>query len=592
MEDNVFFAIDIRIGNTHKSVLTSVDRFNLYSEILKHTLDSSVDWKRLGPGSPITFSHRQHHREQSEFFRKIIEEFNTSIENSNKVTVLIIDILSNTSLFREPVMVDIYRALDKLATKNNSISYFVLLCPELPSNKSTSSQYLYNSVVKKHNISVFLVSLAGEIIFCHPSPSDEIFSKMSEAPSVLSIIQDLIGTIEERAMRACIKRLGHFKTSKKSGCRHFTYQFITGEEELIKIFSDRVHQLDFIPEVIVFESKKSEIFRHVVRTYAETHRLHCLRFDDVLRDNATQKQIESNKILFAVDAVQSGKTVQTYLDRMDEFLISRPTKVIAGITRNVSITNSFGDTTIHGLVQMEPETTTDQCPQCVLGLPHTPEEYEEALPIRAYDLLYMSNDAGWEEEPEDQRPPSEKWYPYIPSFNKILEKYGDWLAYRSYRYITTTLNLRTEFTIVRPEQADVAQLSEKLRQISQGDISEISVPQKVIEQIKKTENYNWSPIIDNARRAQINNKIDSEYLWFFDLECLLKSRDQAVIIIDIFSASDTTANCMKALLKQMGATTSAYFCLINFAPHSSAFDTNTNSSLYDWYHPRKEFGVS
>ena len=192
-----------------------------------------------------------------------------------------------------------------------------------------------------------------------------------------------------------------------------------------------------------------------------------------------------------------------------------------------------------------------ECPQCRLGLTHTPRSSDRYLPVRTIDMWQILLECRWNNETFG--PPGRPFLRYAPDMAQVFERHGDWFAYKIGELLRS-LRMERDIVFVCPEEPHVEGLLRRLGIIMQNRQVAVLVPRAVLN----------IPDLDDYLQQ---HKSDD---WYIQLS-YLRERNANIVLIDEFSRTFTTAKDLIRLLahRAFGLTHKAYIPVIDFAPENA-----------------------
>lgn len=191
-----------------------------------------------------------------------------------------------------------------------------------------------------------------------------------------------------------------------------------------------------------------------------------------------------------------------------------------------------------------------ECPQCRLGLTHTPRVSDRYLPIRAIDIWQILLNCKWNQETFG--PLGRHFLRYAPDMAEVFDRHGDWFAYKIGELLRS-VGMDRDIVFVSPEEPHVERLIRRLGIIMQNRQVAVMVPRAVLN----------SPDLDHYLEQHSGDD------WYMQLSYLC-DKNANIVLIDEFSRSFSTARELIRLLEHQvfGLSHKAYIPVLDFAPES------------------------
>lgn len=186
------------------------------------------------------------------------------------------------------------------------------------------------------------------------------------------------------------------------------------------------------------------------------------------------------------------------------------------------------------------------------------------------DLWEVLLDVSW--GPEHYGSTDSNLYPCIPDLSEAFEKYGDWIAYM-YERLLNAQGYTSEVIVVCPQEPAVEALVEQLSTRFENRAVAVLVPRGVIDNAAKRTLPD-----PNSPPSGPNNE------WHDQLN-LLRDSNAAVVAIDEFNSSGSTASGLNRLLGRFGVKLSAYLPFIDWGELNRIESTPVHP-LYSFPNPR------
>ncbi len=499
-------------------------------------------------------------------------------DSGQKVDLCLVDFANNSFVdVRDSLLIAL---CDSFSTsrKYGLCDQFIVLLPQLPGDESASLRQFaqLSALPSEDNLTVTLLANSGAVRSFGASGRNESLTILKYP----RVARARSGSPETQLDRRCVKRLGHFRTDKppnrRSDCRVHSYFIHQCDREFLRLFSNWREKYTKECHVILYDLKYNSSFRNAVKAYAERHSLISARVEDVLSDSTlADKLAKWETCSLILDVVETGTLAFYYIQRLKKLGIRVNPDVLSAIIKGGSKDVNIGGYHIHGFLNRPPDPAPTSCPQCYLGLPTMSDGPEAAGSIRTFDMLYMADLCGYEQEPIAQVPENiGAQFPVIPNFKEILARYGSWIGYKMYNFLKSGL-LPDKWFIIHPAEGDSDALVAQLRVFFDEPIFELRVPRDDIKEAQKRMN-DWHDVIEKAKRGS----------WVAQLRDMREGA--SAVIVNIFNGSWSTANTLATLLCHFQIQPFSYICLVNFLPTLKTLQENGAKvySLYDWYNPR------
>lgn len=185
----------------------------------------------------------------------------------------------------------------------------------------------------------------------------------------------------------------------------------------------------------------------------------------------------------------------------------------------------------------------EDCVQCRLELPWTEPEDPEPLQLRAFDAWELLLSTPWVPEvfPKDEP----RLFDAHPDMGVILEKFGDWIAYKIER-ILNYYELGTEPVVVAPDESNASKLIDRLSARYDGRLVAVRIPRQRIGTSVRSD--------------------DTEETWEVQLQHLASAQARSVAILDEMNASGRTAAALVRMLKDRAVFPRLYVPIIDRNP--------------------------
>lgn len=563
-----FVSFDIRIGSAGIKRIES-KQIQFHKDATGVLFPTSGSPVRLGIENTLNIDHYEYVHNPGCLNNQLLE----SIRNYNPELCLI-DFTSNLFVsVRDPLLLAIGNAvLDSL--KNGLCNKFLILLPNLPGPKSPAVK-LFEGIQKEMYQDEYTVLMVA------PDHCQLFNLSTYEVPKIGSKYTDLMdhlyGSPAAKLERKCIQRLGHFQTyypdKAVSKCRIYSYYFEDCDKEFYSLFTEWWQQFGNDSNVIMYDLKNNSSLKNAMLAFCDKNSIICERIVDVLEDEAIVRTIsQAGKSVLVLDVVESGSTLKYYIDRLNTKGIRIHKNILTAINKGGTERTNVGEYIVQGLLSKRSDSV-DECGQCKLYLPITPDSHEIYPKLRALDIFHMIKNAGWEEEPKEEVPDNiGLGYRIVPKFSNIIRDFGDWIAYKL-NFLLKSQNCPDDWFVIHPEEAYSGAMSDKLQLQFDNKLTVIKIPRNLIREVQRMENA-WEKISHSGQ------------FWAEQLDSIGSAGG---LILDIYNASGSTCRSLYSLMSYFNKNPFAYICLIDFDPQGIYSWPNglRKLSLYDWYNPRE-----
>jgi len=573
-------SFDVRVGYAGvRAIPPAQQRFHEEVAKLLFPQDKSIDREGLHHSSAIDHKTYVHNpRAIGKMVRDSLEQGRK--EGSGAAELCLIDFTSNPFVdVRDPLLVALADAVVSSCRDGLCPRYIVLL-PELPGAESASCRQ-FRTIEEEAKGSDYLV-----IFISNSGDASVICSGGYTLPPIQEpykvAFTSLYGNPDARLARKCVRRLGHFRRHRPGGdgnaCSHYSYHLYDCEGELYELFEQWWQRYGQGTQTILLDLANNPYMRNAVRAFGEERSLTVRRIADVLGSpDVCREVVTRGRCTLVVDAVETGSTLTRFVQSLGESGIETSSDVLAVVNRSGGKLSRTGDHMVRSFLARPADPSPEPCMQCKLGLPFTSDAYEPTLRIRAFDMYLMAEDVGWEPEPEEEIPDDVgSQYRMLPAFSTLLQRYGDWIAYKIHVHLKAT-HCPEDWFVVHPDEADSTSISDRLQPPLDYKLSVVRVPRSSIKEAQEEGNL-WQRTAEAMRGEH----------WVQQLESIAGS-DAAGLVLDIFNGSGRTRLSLEALLRYYDIVPFAYVCLADFDPAevNVAPVEMPRYSLYELYNPRR-----
>lgn len=527
-------------------------------------------------GIPISQSEAVH--SPGVLKKRIVDFLKKTTPSGSSSFSCILDLCSTPYfIIRDPLLLEMINGISE-SIEIGICSDFIILLPEMP-GEDGAFRYSIKNLNERHPDKIFeirIISNDGTQI-SYKSQNNNSDSKIT---NYLNIREATYDDVQSRIEKKCVKRLGHFTgnsaTDAKLRCRHFSYFLYNCDNEMQISFKKWWETIGFSAKAILYDLKNNQQMREVVLAHAGRLDIKAERIFDVISDDSLSSKIkEISPVVLVLDAIESGITLQRYIDDLASLGINTIGNVFVTVNKHGERL-SEPKLKIHGLIKRPGEPSDKLCEQCRLQLPKTNEATESFMRIRSYDMHYMIGKCGWESEPLTEVPGNQNsQFKTIPNFTLMLKEYGDWIGYKLYSAIINR-GVHESWFIIHPAEADSSSLAQRLYDCAEHELSIISIPKDKIE-AAKANGKSWHKILSENSKDHWVDQLNS-----------MRSANASAVILDIFNGSGETCKSLIKLLKDCNLQSLIYCCLVDFNPNkeNQAIDDVQKIALYEWHHPR------
>jgi adenine/guanine phosphoribosyltransferase-like PRPP-binding protein len=328
---------------------------------------------------------------------------------------------------------------------------------------------------------------------------------------------------------------------------------------------------------IVFDLRNNASFKNAVKAFGTRRAIPTARIDDVIRNSELQRALKGvGSSTLVLDVVNTGSTLEKHARALERLGMSVSKHALAAINKGGSTHTKVKDFDVWAFLCRPHDGVTEPCVQCALDLPQTDESAEAFGHLRAFDYLQMAEAAGWEVEPDAPVSVGQQ-YRMVPNFSRVLELYGDYIAYRLYLALRQW-NFPADWFVVHPKEPDSTALSEALQIPLDRPLTIVRVPRKSIEAAQGIGNA-WERVLEQE---------EEDRSWIEQLTALSGDTERGALILDIFNGSGSTFRSLESLLYHMRIQIVGYVCLGDFDPEGSRTGAIQlpKYALYEMHNPR------
>jgi hypothetical protein len=337
----IYLPVDIRVGSVGLCRIESI-KLKFYDKVVKSVYPTKDFSRAVDMDSATLISHQQYTYHPSvicSFLEEKVNRFQTT-----SLDLLLIDFTSNSLVYiREPLLSALAETLAKLVSCKKCKDFLVLL-PEFPGVKCSSSQ-LFESISEiDKNATIILLSNSGE---CLGYPSTLHFPKYIKE-GYLSAFTELYGSAEAQLEKKCIRRLGHFKSTHVSRnnnvCRIYSYLLHDCDDALKSLFSEWWLKHGRDCKAIVYDLKNNVPFRNIIEAFGDENKIIVGRVEDVLNNERLRDSLRKiNECVLVLDVVEKGTVLKKHIEQLTQAGINISSNVATAINKHGDKNSTVGD---------------------------------------------------------------------------------------------------------------------------------------------------------------------------------------------------------------------------------------------------------
>jgi hypothetical protein len=376
------------------------------------------------------------------------------------------------------------------------------------------------------------------------------------------------GTLLQEFEDKIIRRMGHFNINNEY-CSRFFFDGTRAVSALSELLVGEIRKASrgkMARTELLAPADCAAWMKSAVSAAANLLDMRLVFFPDATK--AEESPRKSITYLAVLDFVSTGNTYRKLVDDAQEAGYSLHEYAIAAfVARDFHHANGSRPS-VQAIKRVTVERATpEECKQCQLRMPHTSRTQDDLIGLRSYDAWEMLLSVDW--EPEKYGPPGVR-IRSLPSFPQLVNKYGDYLAYK----LENVLNevAPKDVAIVCPEEPAVRDLAKRIQPWVDGRIVAVLLPRNILS------------TTEGATRSDIRSA-GNETEWGRQLSHL-SDRKASVVMIDEFNASNTTAKQMLKVLSAYQVDLRAYVPIFNFALSDELGNVRVEA-LYEFPNPRE-----
>jgi hypothetical protein len=567
-----YLSLDIRLGLAGSRKISD-QRTAFHDKLVKLAFSVKADVYRIGSPRVSPFNYDRINNEPG-YIADIISRSLKEIFGQQRTSVdaLLVDLSSNRfDLLRDPIIIHLVEAVEVICSKQ-ICERFIIILPELPGWYSASIQRLVSASRNNPSMRVFVIGMSGD----HYELPTPLKLQATFKGRLAQIIKEKMDEPASQFEHKIVRRLGHFRRGRhEGGCRMFSYLSDNCDRELLELIKDWWAKHELKCSAILYDTRNNPSLTIAVKAFCEYQGLTFYRIQDVITNTSVAEAAKAAQpCLLIVDVIETGQTLLNHITALNKVGVTPHRNILAAIIKGSNRETVVADYyRISSFAIRELDTNSVPCLQCQLRLPHSSDDEESFDTLRAFDMWFMANRTGWGEETDV---PDNIGYGYeaVPRFDRILEEYGDWIAYKIERLYRREIHPENIF-IIHPEETGAIAISDKLR-LRFNNLSIVMIPRSAIR-LAQSLNNSWEEAL---------NRLDTEE-WMRQLESLSLA---SAFITDIFNASGSTFQSILQLLRHYHISAFCYFPFVDrdCGPESAhKYAPVKKLSLYQWYGPRE-----
>jgi len=562
--------VDVRIGTPGPKRLTEA-RIAFQNEALALVFPGEPI-NRLGHMHFFPFSYGKLYGDAAHI-EEILETACLLFTQCSETTkrVLLIDFTeSPIDLVREPILLHLASKMEALF-KEKTCSQGIVLLPFrlLPVNDSLLISRLNRIESEAPNCSVVIVVADGTFQKL-PRGDNGIF------PSYGALMNRQQADPLDQLKRKLVRRIGRFRNSSQKGkTRVFSYLIDNCADELLTLLRQWWSNKEPECDALLYDTGNMPSMTEAVRAFGQEKGIRFFRIPTLKSDPQLIRKIPlPRRCLIVLDVVETGQTLLEHAHWLKSQKCSLNNDVLAVINRGGSLEQHIGEFTVRTFIRVDSDPDFPARIQDALGLPYSFHSSETFEPIRSFDMWFMAHEAGWEPEPDV--PEDGYAYKVVPVFPRMLEMFGDWIAYKMHDALRRR-GIPEDFFVIHPDESGAISVGDKLRTRLDPKLIIVRVPRRFIREAQK-RGQNWQKVL---------SMINQDEEWLYRLQSI---QGASAIITDIFNGSGGTFTTLFELLRHFGIPCAGYFPFIDrddFIQKDEKYPIQ-RFCLYSWFGPRKK----
>ena len=548
MSEINYIVVDIRIGPPGRKHLSQMRRDFQNAAAKLFLGDGQIC--RVAHDSSFSMSYSQTDEDAGHIQTILDDALRVSSGSyEQKIHALVVDFtLSPPENIRDPIFIYLAQKLVALF-KSSQIQNCMILLPfaDPLDEKSLLVQRFERLAEDSPGSSVVVLALNGDPVV-RPLHCNDFPNMCVKYAEIQKAHQD---DPTEELKSKMVRRLGCFwRARQDEPQRIFSYLIDNGDTEfgilLDRWWQEKKPQCD----TLFYDTGNISSMTEAVKTFSLRHKLRSERIVDVLSNsNLFELWTGGKRCCVVLDAVETGDSFiahKTALERKGWCVCH---DVLTALMKGGGKAREIGGHLVSCFlpVDRDPENVLEM--QRCLHLPETRRDCEGFDQLRSFDIWYMAYMSNWQPEPEV---PDNIGYAYkaVPIFPRILELFGDYVAYKMDMVLKDD-GLPLDYFIIHPDEDGAKSVSGKLRTRLDPGVMIVRVPRKYIKQAQANDNE-WASVIAAIEKS--DNAMNEE--WLFRLQTIQKA---PAIITDVFNASGSTFQSLYALLRHLKIPCQCYF---------------------------------
>ncbi|MEV8506294.1 hypothetical protein AB0368_15870 [Actinoplanes sp. NPDC051475] len=487
------------------------------------------------------------------------------VDSANSGSSLVLDLADNSyDLLREPVLYAVSTFAVKWISGGSGRTAAIIL-PNLPA-PNASIFWLPLKAGDSSRISVLALDGEAWREGRRDSADARIASTYSEKRSESLLDRDSRTTVEGRI----VKELGHFPVAGSSGefCARYFFDGSLAINEIARLLTNKLKELGFDEQPIVLLTHGAHSdWLHEAGLLAGAKLASKAPAYNVTEIERVADLVRPGQLAVPIfDVVNSGSTCSLIVRRLQESGVPLAATVLTVMMdRRCGLVELPSGVSLEDLLEVSSKKVErEKCVQCQLGLPFTPPLTAD-YKCRPYDMWQIFLSVDW--PPEDFGPAGVRPYAEAPHMGQAFTEFGDWLAYKVFVLLRRE-QLHGEIVFVCPAEVHIDKLMACLSRRLLNRVAVVRIPRECIQDLQKC------------------STTGEEVGWKSQLKHVAAASRRAIIMIDEFNGSGTTARAMLDILKMYDIAPDLYVPILDRKPemgHSFSVDVR---SLYEIPSPR------
>ena len=559
--------VDIRIGTPGPKTLS--DRQMKFQNDVVHMILGRSDLTRSAHFHSFAFSYGQLDGNAA-YIEDILNSACGSLRTDGQERALLVDLTeSPPDLIREPVLLHLASKVTSLL-KTRMFVQAILLLPfsTRPLEDSLLFARLKEIKTAAPGREVYVVYKDGT---CQRLPGGSL-----TVPGYEELLRDLQADPISQIDRKMVRRLGKFPgSSGEQKTRVFSYLIDNCDNELFELMKQWYDHKHIECDAILYDTGNMPSMTEAVRAFAEHKRIPYLRIRTILSDPGGLDCVKGTKrCLIVLDVIETGNTLLQFESLLTSHGCLLCNDVISVLSKGGGLVQRVGKFTVSSFKNVLPDPDFPIEIQDSLRLPNTSHSEESYEQLRAFDMWYMAYMAGWEREPDV--PSTGYAYKAVPNFPKMMDMFGDWIAYKMEKALERK-RIPEDIFIIHPKENSSDAVSDKLRTRLDPRLLIVRVPREHIQAAQEAGNK-WDDVL-----VSLSDRDE----WYYRLSQI---QGASGLITDVFNASGSTFKTIYSLLCHLGIPCAGYFPFIDrddFQSKPKKYNVQ-RFGLYSWYGPREQ----